>query len=289
LLVCRAKEVRDMKIARLVIAPGLALLMVGHLARADEASRRVFATMDRVGSDSQIGLDAAYTHFSFDEVLDDIHTLRFDLYGRYVHPSGFGVTFAMPLTSAWAADENDTAIGNLSIGGLYTARRGPAELFARAGLVLPTADDENGGYNVLGTYGRLADIMTGVPDATTLQLSLSPQITRGRLFARADFGLDVVVVEPDDVDDLGPFAHVSGAAGVDTGPVALAAELVNEVDLSLIGDEGQDSTIHTFGLSACACSDRVRPHVGVAVPFGDDISDFVDVVFLAGVSGTLDL
>jgi hypothetical protein len=276
-----------MKITTLALIPVVALPLAGSgsSAHAEELATRTLATMDRVGADSQVGLDVAYTSFGDDEMfLDGLTTLRFDLHGRYVHSNGFGFAAALPLTRASEDDESETAIGNLSIAGLYAARRGSAELFVRAGVVLPTADDETGGVNLLGGYGRLGDVMTGVPEATTLQLSASPQVTHRAFFARADLGVDVVIDKPEEVGDFGPFAHLSGAVGVDTGPVDLAVELVNEFNL---GDEGEDDpNIHTLGFTACYSEAPVRPHLGVALPVGDTLGNFVDFIVLGGVSGT---
>jgi hypothetical protein len=272
------------KTASLLLASAM-LIVPGSLAHAD--SSRVLASLDRVGADSQLGLDAAYTRYGDDELFGDFTTLRFDLHGRYVHPSGLGVAAALPFTTAseWVEGERETAIGNLSLAALHALSRGPIELFTRVGVVLPTADDEVGGVNALGGYGRLGDLMTGMPETTTLQLGVSPQFTQGRVFVRGDLGLDVLVDKPDEaIDELGPLAHVSAAVGAEVGPVDLAVESVNLFNLGGT-EEDEDPNIHTLGLSACLCSGRVRPHVGIAVPVGE-LSDLVDVFVLGGVSAT---
>ena len=279
-----------MKTAAFVLVPGLAALLIsGSVARADPdtSAPRALATMDWVGSNSEVAVDAAYTNFADDEFEEGLESLRFDLHGRYVHPSGFGVTAALPFSSVWLDGDNENAIGNLSIGGLYTHRSGSTEIFARAGVVLPTAEHEDGVYNAFAGFGRLADLMTGYPETTTLQLSVSPQFTSGRVFVRGDLGLDVVVDKPDDAGDgFGPLGHLSAAVGLDTGPVDIAAESVNEINF---GDVGEDESrmIHTLGLSASYSDGWIRPHVGLALPVGKDLSDLVDFVVLAGVSGTI--
>jgi hypothetical protein len=275
-----------MTIRAIALASGLALLLLAAPARAqdDDDAPHILASMDRAGDDSRIGLDAAYTRFSDDEFFPGLRALRFDLYGRYVHPSGGGFAVAMPFTRVWNDDESEGAIGNLSLSALYNAGRGPVRVFTRAGLVLPTADDEDGGYNLYGGLGRLGDFATGLPETTTLQLAVSPQFSRGRGFVRADLGVDVMVDQPDE-QDIGPLVHASVAAGVDTGAVDLAAELVNEFNIG--DDEVDDEVLHTAGLSACYTGGRVQPHLGVVLPFGSDFDEVVDFVVLAGVSAAI--
>jgi hypothetical protein len=267
--------------ASLTVSAFASLFLAAPAGAQEEAP--TLASMDRVGDDSRLGLDAAYTRFAEDDLLGELSTLRFDLYGRYVHPSGGGVAASLPFTAAWADEDSEYQIGNASVFALYNVGPGPVRVFTRAGIVLPTADDEDGGSNLLGGLGRLGDFSTGLPETTSLVFAISPQIKGGRFFTRADLGVDFVVDEPEGQDDFGPLVHISAAAGVDTGPVDVSAEIVNEFNLG----EDEDDALHNLGFTASYTGGQVRPHVGFVVPFGSDITELVDFVVLAGVSGAI--
>lgn len=267
--------------ASLTVSTFASLLVAAPAGAQEEAP--TLASMDRVGDHSRLGLDAAYTSFAEADLLGDLSTLRFDLYGRYVHPSGGGFAASLPFTAAWADEDSDYQIGNASVFGLYNVGRGPVRVFTRAGVVLPTADGEEGGTNLLGGLGRLGDFSTGLPETTSLVFAVSPQIRSGRFFTRADLGVDFAVDQPEEQDDFGPLVHVSAAAGVDTGPVDVSAELVNEFNLG----EDDDEALHNLGFTACYTGGQVRPHIGFVVPFGSDITELVDFVVLAGISGSI--
>src|SRR6266545_4563827 len=121
-----------MKTTTLALAPALTLLLLAPSAQADteRIQSRTFSTLDWIGSDSEVGIDAALTSFAANEVLSSgLNSLRFDLHGRYVHPNGVGFTAALPFTTiSLNNDDSESALGNLSIGGLYVAHVGAAEI-----------------------------------------------------------------------------------------------------------------------------------------------------------------
>jgi hypothetical protein len=275
-------------------APGSTPSVVSELPPSSEHS---FSTMDRVGNRTSIGADLALHSlktFSFYGNEDHIHASRVDLHARYVHPTGAGIGIALPITmfsegEADEDDENSPLMGNLSLDGLYRVPMGDARLFLRAGLVLPTGSHDSDQVAVFGSLGRITDITTNLPDSTVLRLSVSPEYAQGKFFFRGDAGVDLVLDHPEDAQGR-PWGHLNLAAGYDTGPIDLAAEIANQHYFASGDDHlnellgGDSNTITNVALSARYTQAAVEPHIALIIPTNDNL---LDLGLVIGAEGKL--
>ncbi len=283
-----------------VIALGLSSLLVASTALAQEASVTdekdasvsSFATLDRGDSQSKLGLNASMTFLDSSEAGT---ALRFDLHGQYVHEKGYGVYGSLPLSHYSAdmgglggGDFSEFALGNLEVGGIYNHKlSSKMTLTGRAGLVLPTADDDEGILaNVANMLPRMTDFVSMMPETTVARASASLSGKEGQFFYRADAGLDVPVDTPEG-SDLDPLVRLNLGVGINTGPVALMGELAT-VGTTGDVDDNQDRFLHTAALTAALTSNKkFTPTLSVIVPVNDDISNTFDASVVLGVQGRL--
>jgi hypothetical protein len=265
-------------------------------AVAEVSADRTFSTLDRVGNRTSVGVDLLLHSFEGPVQVD---TTRIDLHARYVHPSGAGIGIALPLTifnEGDTDDEDDEGTplrGNLSIDGFYRLQQGDLKLFLRAGAVLPTGSHDSGQVAIFGSLGRITDIPTDFDAATVLRLGVSPQYDHGRIFLRGDLGLDLILDQPSGSDG-GPWAHLNVAAGYDTGPVDIAAEIANQHYFAKEDDDGlgllnfdqESNTITNIALSARYTAAVVEPHIALVLPTNDNI---LELGVMIGAEGKLPL
>ncbi|HLU67372.1 MAG TPA: hypothetical protein VKZ63_13900 [Kofleriaceae bacterium] len=248
----------------------------------------VFMTMDRGDGESRVGGQLGWTFFDDDG--GDVTGLRFDVYGQYVAPSGLGGYGVLPISMLFfdtvAGDESETAIGNVELGALYVIGGETADFVLRGGITLPTADDELEGQiaNVFAVFPRLTDLAHAVPEGMALRLSASPILRSGQLILRADAGMDVFLAAegPDEPD---PFLRLNVGGGIDTGTVAVLAELVNIGNLEEL--DGEDDFAHTAAISARFRAGSVEPGIAIGFPLDDALEDAIDFFIAAGIHGVL--
>jgi hypothetical protein len=228
-----------------------------------------FATIDRLDEVSRVGTSAGFSFFD-DDATDALNfALHTDLWGQYVHPTGAAAYLALPISYLSADSDSESSLGNLEVGGGFVqGLTDEGQLAFRAGLVLPTSDDEDFFINILGTATpRLTDLVTSFPSSTWLRLAVSPSFRRGQLFLRADLGLDVPV-DSDEGTDPDSLIRANLGGGVLAGDVALTAELAT---LGSTGDadDTSDRFVHTAALGARYVPGSIHPGLAVVTPLDD--------------------
>src|SRR5262249_36312983 len=127
----RAPRRESMK--RLVMVLGIATFLPAFAA-ADE--RGTYVTMDRIGTDSDVGIDVAALLYNSG---GPDFGLRENVHARYVDPSGFGVFGQFSIGHVFGNGQSETAATNPEIGGLYILKLEGADVGFRFGLGFPTA------------------------------------------------------------------------------------------------------------------------------------------------------
>lgn len=281
---------------RLAFAFALAAAVMASsswLAGSARAQQRMpdMATLDRGDGITRLGLDFGAA-FIDDDIVGIDAALRFDVFGQYVSYSGLGLYGSLPLSVLVAEGDNETALGNLEIGGLYVADSPTVSFVFRAGVALPTSSDDDPGEivaNLLSTWARLTDLAQAVPNTTYVRVGFSPMYHDGGVFLRADLGVDLEVKEDDDAiavglgDDPNNLFRVNVGGGVDLGTVALMAELVNIASSSSFDDGDDEDFVHTFAVSARFMGESLQPYFTVGLPVDDFSRDVVDFFLGAGL------
>jgi hypothetical protein len=270
--------------------------LVPAVALADEApALHDFATLDRASGQTGAGADLSIVTGDFgDDVSGAVS--RLDLHGEYVHASGFGAYGSFAVSKAFldssdpfAEMANDaTAMSNLELGGQYRrALSSELDLVAHVGLALPTAQNDDLGAIITSSLSmprRLNDLVTAVPDLTTLRIGVSPTWHEGALFLRADVGADIALDEAEGMD-MDPLMHANLAAGMRRGKFSGAVELVTIATTGDVG-EGEDRYVHTAGLSLAYDLGRVSPSLTVVAPIDDAVGGGDVFAIGAGVGAT---
>ncbi len=249
-----------LRLPALLLTASLSLsLFAPARAHADDALVPQFATLDRQSRQSSFTFDMNVT-----TALEQVNSrfARFDLHGQWIGDEGYGLYLTLPITQSLIDGSFETtAIGNAELGYTYNYYlREDIDLNVRAGVAWPTADDDGDArlVNDAGASGRITDAAMALGGATWLRASVSPMVRNGRVFVRLDLGVDVA-------DDLTETVLVRGnlGAGVDTGPVAVTAE-VNSI--ANVADE-DSQTLHTAAIAARFDAGRdVSPMVSFSVP-----------------------
>lgn len=277
----------------IVIASLLTFTAMSSVASADgykgigstPAEMPILATMDRMSAQSHLGVSSS-TSF-FDEESPDFNN-RIDLYGQFVSSSGVGGYAALPY-SFILDEDNISAIGNLELGGILALENAPLPIVLRGGLVLPTAGDGLDDFvvNLFLSMGRLTDLPTVIPEVTWVRLSASPRITLGKIYLRADAGVDVAIDAPEGID-LDALFRLNLAGGIMlTNTLALSAELVT-VGLTGDLDANDDRFFHTASVSMHGrTSAGISPYGAITIPIDEDPSQLVNLVIMVGAQMAL--
>lgn len=243
--------------------------------------------------DVQIGLH------QIDDLDGTLTTFRVG--GQFVTPQGFGGYLGFNSTYVTEDDEGEDdddefGAGNIEVGGLYRLSTADPRLALtfRAGLTLPTADEEDEGalLNYLGMLrARASDAISALPEVTALRVGFAPTFRTGNVFLRGDVGFDIPIDQPENefTDELDPTYHVDLAAGIRGGAFAGTAALTT------FGATGSntDGHIHAFSLGGQYDAGAVTPHATFLIPFtsgmdeesGEFIDEILDgYVFLVGAS-----
>lgn len=261
-----------------------------------------FATLDRGDSTSRVGLDVGAS-FLDDEAFGGGGTaLRFDVHGQYIHASGFGGYGLLPLSYASFENEavdDEMALGNLEVGGLYALPAGPTTAVLRLGLTLPTASEELEGAlaNAAAVRPRGTDVATFSPESVWLRLGGSLLARSGNLFVRGDLGIDVPLTEDYEIDlglfdvqvELDPLIRFNVGGGVVAGPAAIMAELVN---IYFTGDavddtdpeDGDDQELeHNLALTGRYFEGNIQPSLSFVLALDDNARDDYDFMLMFGI------
>lgn len=274
----------------LVVVAGLA---VPSIAAADvptgSGPTEGFVQIERFDENTVAGGDFSY--ISLDEA-SDTTLVRFQLGGRFINPqSGIGAYATLPITYASNDDESVTALGNLELGGLMIRGigTGGSKIALRAGITLPTADDEIGDVfvNLAGATARPQDIYLAIPEGTSLRLSASPMFRSGNVFGRLDLGFDINLDSAGE-DEADPIVHFNAGVGVDLGGTAIMGELSNVYVLS-DNDEADfsDKMLNVFAISARFTAGTTLPYVSLLIPLDDNTTSGVDFALTAGIEAKL--
>jgi hypothetical protein len=275
---CRTTSTLGLTLCALLAGPAAAQPVVGW------TDAPTFMTLDRQDGRSFAGAQLGWTFFDRD--LIDLTTLRLDMYGQFVSPSGLGGYGILPLSFAFIDNfDDETAIGNIEGGVLYVVPRGNVDFVLKAGITLPTADDDLNGFitNVLASFPRLTDLAHAAPETLWLRLGASPIFRSGQLIMRVDAGIDVAVSS--DGDEPDPILRLNLGGGVDTGSFAILGELVNVGNLEF-GPGDDQEWLHTLAVSARFRAGTLEPGIAIGFPLDDEINDFIDFFISAGLQGT---
>jgi hypothetical protein len=248
-----------------------------------------FALLDRQDAVSHAGAALGISHA--DPSGGSVSIVRLDLHGEYVNDStGFGVYGQVPFTSEndhFAGDMSSGGIGNLDVGALWVVRTGDASrLIVHTGVVMPTSSKDEQG-NQYSAMLRPSDAVLEIPDGFSVRAGASLLVRQGAWFERFDAGIDSNVSAASPVT-VGPTVHVGAGAGVDTGKLALTAELVvahGTWFTSYVSNNAQ--SVGDLALAVHGNFDRVRPFVAAMVPLGrptdDSGSGYISIAVIGGL------
>jgi hypothetical protein len=265
-----------------VIAVAALLLPIGAHAQS-EGTAAPFVTTDRFERYNHVGVDLGIVTV---ENLDG-QLYRLELNGHYVAPSGFG-GYATAFLSLSNLDEtfffqtDESGLGNIDLGGLYMLPQGTTGSFDtgfRLGVVLPLASDEDADVHFIGMATRVTDLPVAVGgDTSWIRGSAFTTWTRGRLFARGDLGVDIVLGT--DIDPRpDPFIRLNLALGGHVESVALTGELATLFNTDSSLDE---QFLHNFAVSARYTGSAIQPHLAFVVLLDDSTSDLIDLAAIIG-------
>lgn len=263
-----------------------------------------FTTLDHFGGPTGARADMSVIILAGDSDVDGFVT-RWDLWAEYQAAQGFGVYAHLPVSRAFFADSEDpfaqlfideangaTYLGSFELGGSYVLPIGDDQLHARLGIALPTADDSFGGLltNAVTMGARLTDLALMSPKTTWVRASASPTMRRGRLFARADVGVDIAVHQGEDddpdtmLDTPDPTVRLNLGVGFDVATrIALMGELATAGTTGTT-DEMDDRFLHTAAITAAYRHDRVQPSLSLSTIL-DDAGRGDGYAIAAGVRG----
>ncbi len=278
----------------LLVSSSLVVLLAPALSAADTVFDPL--SMDRHTPTTTVGIDFGYEQWDEPPTVDDITIFGLTIGGHYMSSSGFGGYLAVPLSyvniDSLFIDDSELAIGNIEAGVSYAKwLRSDTAIVVHGGLALPTADDDGvGGLQAYASVPRYGDLVQRVPNATWLRLGVSPQGRSGKLFWRADLGLDLAIDDDNNAGDIAPILRLNIGGGVDLGAAHLLAELVTDV----IDSNGGDDTASTLTLGARFLSGNLRPGVGLLFPLGfenqgnDGFQEYLDFALLLSLSIRVD-
>lgn len=277
----------------LLVSSTLAVLLAPSVSAADTAFDPL--SMDRHTPVTTVGIDFGYEQWDEPPGVNDISVFGLTIGGHYMSSSGLGGYLAVPLSyiniDSLIVDDSELAIGNIE-GGVAFAKwfRPDTAIVFHGGIALPTADDDGvGGLQAYASVPRYGDLVQRVPNATWLRLGLSPMGRSGKLFWRADLGLDLAIADDNDAGEIAPIFRINVGGGVDLGGAQLLAELVTDV----IDSNGGDDSASTFTLGARFVSGNLRPGVGLLFPIGfenqnNGFQDYLDFALILSLSVHVD-
>ena len=255
----------------------VALCLAAPAAMADPG----FLTLDRMDFESRAG--GEFSYISVDA--NDVTSLRFDLHGHYVVPSGFGGYAALPISYLEIGNNSETAIGNIELGGIFVPHMASPNfsLVLHGGVTLPTAGDSADSIvtNAVAIVARITDVALIIPEGFTLRLGASPLFRSGMFFGRIDGGLDLNLSAQGDNAD--PLVRFNLGGGLDLGTVSLTGEFAILISTE---DNLNDNTATTLGVGVRGHAGKVQPYGGIVVPLDDEYEN-IDFVVTLGLDVAL--
>lgn len=280
---------------KLLISSTVAALLAPGVAAADTVFDPL--SMDRHTPVSTVGIDFGYEQWDEPPTVNDLTVFGLTIGGHFMSASGLGGYLAVPLSyisiDSLLINDSELSIGNIEAGIAYAKwfRPDTAVVF-HGGIALPTADDDGpgGAFQVYASVPRYGDLVQRVPNATWLRLGLSPMGRSGKVFWRADVGVDLAIDDENNTNagDIAPVFRINVGGGVDLGGAQLLAELVTDVV-----DSNGDDTASTFTLGARFASGNLRPGVGLLFPIGFEnenggFAGYLDFALLLSLSIHID-
>lgn len=235
-------------------------------AHADEL-RPTFVTLERGDTATQVGLEASLTEPEHPGDPSGPTTLwRGELYGQYVHASGWGAYAKLPVSYARIEPLGVGQVGSLrmhnaELGALYVVQRGAARVIGHVGLTLPTLADEPPivaekplvHYRMLADLSRTEDaLLSSASRLVAARFALSPVWRSGRVFARADLGVDIVLAGHETSDLRLSTVMARGGAGVGFAPITPLA-FTAEVAIYNAGRTGSPESYGSLKTFAVSC------------------------------------
>jgi hypothetical protein len=180
--------------------------------------------MDRANGDSFIEITGSFHRYDGDQ--PDFN-FRTELYGQFISANGAGGYASIPFAVVSDNSESVSGIAHLEFGAIYNIVQDVNSQWVLRGGVLtnPSDDSDTFAANLLTSNNRLADFVSVAPDSSWLRLAASRLHRSGKLFLRADGGLDLNIAAPDGADP-DSIVRFNVGTGFDTGGATLALEVV---------------------------------------------------------------
>jgi hypothetical protein len=250
-------------------------------------ARPTFAVMDDTGDGTELEADLALIddRTDFGSGYDSELVLRGRLHAQYVSSIGAGAYASIGTMRGLIGEDSETgeafsALGNAQLGALYQRALGDVALAARAGVILPTADDR--GYDMVEhafftLVSRPSDLALAAPEATWLRLGLSPTYRRGPLVARVDLGADVAVRKAEETGETA-LGHVNVGVAYAWPRVTASAEVLTLFEIAPDADPEpfdypnnllDGNVFHVAALSARYHAEHAAPYLAMSMPLDD--------------------
>ncbi len=256
-------------------------------------------TMDHHTPVSTLDVDFAYVAYDEPDNLD-FTIFGISLAGQYVTPQGIGGYLSIPMSYVSVegtvnippfppitSSDSELMLGNLELGGLYSKYlTAHSAIVLHAGIALPTAADNDDGDNPVAAFQGLAssprygNLVHRVTNSGWFRLGVSPMGRAGKLFWRADVGIDLAFDEDD--SDLSPIFRVNLGGGLDLRTVHLQVEYVSNIT-----DDDNDDVTGTLAFGARFLSGNLRPGVAVLLPVDFDGAFEPDFAIAASLAARL--
>jgi hypothetical protein len=224
-----------------------------------------FVTLERVDRQSRLGLQGSLQFY--DDTAVDLIGLRTEIYGQFAGRLRGGGTLGgyahLPLGFMFVEGaDDDSAVGNLELGGYYVSRLGArSDLAFHLGLTLPTASDDPG-FAALTAVERNYDWIDIVPDTTALNAGVTLRAPLGAgAFLQGDFALDLPIDSP---YDNSPIFHANLGIGAYVSRLALMGELA-----TAFGDDDDVGFLGSLALGI-RFPGAAHPHIAYIYVFTDD-------------------
>lgn len=246
-------------------------------------------SMDRHTPTSAVSVDFGYEHRDEPPAYRDITVVGLTVGGHYMSRSGLGGYLVVPLSYTRIEDFNfvedaEVELGNIEAGAAYAKWPRPdTAIVLHNGIALPTGGD----FLVQTSVPRYGDFVQRWPDSTWLRFGVSPMGRAGKLFWRADVGLDAAIQAKN--KNIRTAFRINVGGGLDLGLAQLLTEVVT---LAIPNNEGDD-TASTITIGARFKLGSMRPGVGLLFPINFEDSGFafakyVDFALLFSLSAHLD-
>jgi hypothetical protein len=230
-----------------------------------------FVTLDRQDDSSRAGAEVSKLLLS--EGPSD--SFRFDAHAQWLVPDrDIGAYVAVPVSYRHDV-QSTSALGDIELGGMLIGQLGGRSVVVlHAGITLPTqsASDDAQQASRETSGARQTDLYLTIPGGLSLRAGVSPIIRDGRVFVRADVGVDTNATS-DVIGNTPTLIHLNAGVGADLGPAAVMVESTN------VAASGIGGIVDTQALSARFAAGSVQlygayvahiggPNLNVALTFG---------------------